>query len=677
MLRIINHFSVFAYRYLTAFIVIASPLFFIPGLSIAPEDTYYVTIAIAAVLALAAYMITALTSSSWHSLTRVELIGYSVFSVAVVLSAAFSRDPKSILFGNDINPFAVSGLLLLPVVVYLVRTLPTTFRNRLKLILLAEVVISALVFAVSYMYQGSVHGILVSLFGGFSSSLSFALYLGLFVIGGVAFLRRDVYARHHKAAVAMTMFIVAALAILVATQGDIRPNLPSSFIVAKEVLINNGPFGIGAGDFTRAWQLYRPQAVVNTPYFDLEFIQGSGTFTTFLSTIGLIGTGAILFLVVVGILVSYTLWKREQNKEERTTLLLLLATQVYFLVLGWVVPMSFALIVLWMAVLGFVFSKVRTDEHSPNKSAVFLFVPILALLLVNSLLLIKKVEGQHYFALAKSASATGDAAGATKYLDQALSYYQNDTYYRGKAELAIQSAQRLVSTPGTDQEALKNQYLAFAKQAVDASLLAIQTSPYNYQNYVTSGKSYELAIPFDKDAALAHAKDAYNKAIALYPGNPYLYLIQARLSASVGEKEGVRTSLTEALKKKENFADALYLMSQLSASEQKADEALQYALGAVQSAPNDPQVWVQAGLLFYGKQDYQNAVIALQKAFSLDQSNGTIAYFLALSLRDGGRPDLAKVIGQELLKQNPNNVDVSSLLKSLETAAPQASTKKK
>jgi len=142
----------------------------------------------------------------------------------------------------------------------------------------------------------------------------------------------------------------------------------------------------------------------------------------------------------------------------------------------------------------------------------------------------------------------------------------------------------------------------------------------------------------------------------------------ARLETSAGTKEGVRTELTEALKKKQNFADALYLMSQLEASDNQIEQALAYAIEAVKSAPNDPLVYTQAGLLFYGKKDYQNAMIALKTALEKDPNNANVAYFLALTLRDGGRPDLAKPLADELLKRNPGNKDLENFIESLKTA---------
>jgi tetratricopeptide (TPR) repeat protein len=222
-----------------------------------------------------------------------------------------------------------------------------------------------------------------------------------------------------------------------------------------------------------------------------------------------------------------------------------------------------------------------------------------------------------------------------------------------------------VSTPATDQEALKKAYLENAQKAVDSGLAAVKLNPNNYQNYVSLGRAYELAVPFDKEGGFDRAKKSYQEAVKLYPENPYLYVMIARLESSAGTKEGVRQNLTDALKKKQNFTDALYLMSQLEASDSKIDEAINYAVEAVKSSPNDPLVYIQAGLLFYGKKDYQNAVYALKLALEKDQNNANVAYFLALALRDGGRPDIAKQIGDELLRRNPGNADLQAFLDSL------------
>lgn len=151
----------------------------------------------------------------------------------------------------------------------------------------------------------------------------------------------------------------------------------------------------------------------------------------------------------------------------------------------------------------------------------------------------------------------------------------------------------------------------------------------------------------------------------------------ARLETSAGTKEGVKMYLTDALKKKQNFADALYLMSQLAASENNIESAIAYAIETIKSAPNDPAAYVQAGLLFYGKKDYPNAGLAFKAALEKDQNNANIAYFLALTLRDIGEPALAKPLADELLRRNPGNAELEKFRDSLNpSVSPQPSTPK-
>ena len=335
------------------------------------------------------------------------------------------------------------------------------------------------------------------------------------------------------------------------------------------------------------------------------------------------------------------------------------------------------MLVMWMVVSGLGLAKVRLTEFHPSKKLAYLFIPVVILLGINAVFSINKARA---FALYNAAQTVTKVEDAERLVTKAATIYNFDGFYRVLVEYAITYNRNLITSTATDQEALKNDYLKKAQMAVDAGLKAVNLNPNNYQNYVTLGRAYELAIPFDKEGGFTNAKKSYTEAVRLYPDNPYLYLMLARLETSAGTKEGVRANLTDALKKKQNFADALYLMSQLEASESKLDEALAYAIEAIKSAPNDPATYVQAGLLLYGKRDYENAVLALKTALEKDPNNANVAYFLALALRDGGRPDLAKPLADELLRRNPGNADLESFINSLvrvETVAPEAPAPKK
>jgi tetratricopeptide (TPR) repeat protein len=640
------------YQYATVCIVVGSPLFFIPGTGFSPDATYYIAMTFLITVALLSYIITAVLTKTWHSVSKLEFLSYFAFAVALVGSVLFAADQRIALFGDLFNPFSAAALATLPVVVYLVRALPEGIRHTLKYILAILLGASAFIFVTALMFTGSITKITVQAFSGFSSTVSLAAYMGLFVVGCLFFVRKVHLSHKYKLAIITTAILFLAWIVSISAENSIRPNLSSTLFVGKSVMLNDGLFGIGAGNFSRAWQLYRPQSVIASQYFGYDFNQGADTMSTFFVTIGILGLLAFFALVLSALYSTYLSYRQAHPN-----------THDHF-VLAWIVPLSYGMLVVLMAVCGLGLAKARLSEFHPSKKLAFVMVPIAVVLVLNSYMTVQKARA---FAVYTKAQKTTVAEDVPPLLSRAASLYAFDGFYRAQVEFGIQANRNLVAGATQDQEELKRKYLENASSSIDAGLKAVETNRNNYQNYVALGRAYELLVPFNKEEGYAPAKKAYEEAVKLYPENPYLYVMLARLEASVGSKEGVRFQLTEALKKKQNFADALYLMSQLEASDSKIDEALSYAVEAVKNAPNDPLVYVQAGLLYYGKKDYQNAVTSLNTALEKDPNNANVAYFLALSLRDGGRPDLAKTIADELLKRNPGNADLQAFMKSLDT----------
>ncbi len=661
-MKLLTNFFTRLYQYATIFIVIGAPLFFIPKTGFAGDVTYHITMMILVAVALFSYVFVALITRTWHSVSKLEFISYFVFSISVLLSAMFSKTPQIIFFGEVFNQYSAAALLTLPAVMYLVRALPEGIRRKLKFVLIGILALSSFVFITALMLGGNFLGVTRALFAGFSSSLSLAVYVGLFSVACFFYIRKGKLAKKWKAVVAVTALIFIALLITLSSQNSVRPNLKSTLSVGQKVMLQDGFFGIGAGNFARAWQLHRPQDVINSPYFQYDFSDGADTMTTFFVTIGILGLLSFMMLVLSALYSTIVSYRQHKEGEEHLVLGMLTVTLFYFVVVAWFVPLSYAMLVMWMAVSGLGLAKARLTEFHPSKKLAFLFVPVALLLLVNAVVTVNKARAFSLYNAAQTATKIEDAEAMVA---QASKIYPFDGFYRVLVEYAITYNRNLVTTSTQDQEQLKNAYLKKAQEAVDAGLAAVKLNPNNYQNYVSLGRAYELAVPFDKEGGFSNAKKSYEEATKLYPDNPYLYLMLARLETSAGTREGVRQQLTDALKKKQNFADALYLMSQLEASESNIDDAITYAIEAIKSAPNDPATYTQAGLLFYGKKDYNDAVLALKTALEKDPNNANVAYFLALSLRDGGRPDLAKPLADELLRRNPGNADLEKFINSL------------
>jgi tetratricopeptide (TPR) repeat protein len=665
-MKLLIRFFTRLYQYATIAVVVGAPLFFIPKTSFSGDVTYHIAMMLFVFVALFSYVFVAVVTRTWHSVSRLEFISYFVFSIAVLLSSLLSKNPQITLFGEAFNQFSGAALLTLPVIMYLVRTLPETLRHKLKFVIIGILMVSSFAFVVALMIGGNALVFTKTLFSGFSSSLSFAAYIGLFALACFYYVGKGKLPKKHKAIIFVTACLFVAWVITLSAQNSVRPNLTSTLLVGKKVMLENGLFGIGAGNFTQAWQLHKPQDVINSAYFGYDFAQGADTMTTFFVTIGILGLIAFMMLTLSSLYSTIISYRQNKEGQEHMILGLLTFTILYFVSVAWIVPLSYAMLALWMIISGLGMAKARLTEFHPSKKLAYLFIPVVLLLGVNAYMTINKARA---FALYNKAQTVTKIEDAESLLNQAIKDYKFDGFYRVLVEYAITSNRNLVSVDTKDQDALKNAYLVKSQAAVDAGLTAVKLNPNNYQNYVSLGRAYELAIPFDKDGGFNNAKKSYEEAIKLYPENPYLYLMLARLETSAGTKEGVRTHLTDALKKKQNFADALYLMSQLSASENDIDGAIKYAIDTINSAPNDPAAYVQAGLLFYGKKDYGNAVAAFKAALEKDPNNANIAYFLALTLRDGGEPGLAKPLADELLRRNPGNADLEKFINSLTPVA--------
>ena len=135
-MKFITAFFTKLYQYATAFIVIGAPLFFVPKTGFNPDVTYYITMITLVAIALVSYVISALITRSWHSLSRLEFISYFAFSFAVVLSVIFSKNQQVTLFGDVFDQSSAVAMLSLPAIMYLVRTLPEKMRAKLKLVLI-------------------------------------------------------------------------------------------------------------------------------------------------------------------------------------------------------------------------------------------------------------------------------------------------------------------------------------------------------------------------------------------------------------------------------------------------------------------------------------------------------------------------------------------------------------
>lgn len=305
------------YKYVTAFIVVGSPLFFIPNTSFLPEITYQITMTVAISVALISYVISALITRTWHTISKLEFLAYALFSLSVIGSVVFARNPMFSLFGESLTTYSAVALLSLVAVMYLVRALPEGFRHKLKMILVGILGVASVVFICLMIFTGQIMDVVAKLFSGFTSPASLAAYIGVFVVAMLYYVKRTKLTMAYKVSLAFSAVVILAWIIAISANDGVRPNFTSSLVVGKEVLVHNGLFGIGANGYSRAWQLYRPISVVESQYFGSDFEQGFGTTATLFATIGIFGVLAFILLGLSALYSTYRSYREESDTEEK------------------------------------------------------------------------------------------------------------------------------------------------------------------------------------------------------------------------------------------------------------------------------------------------------------------------------------------------------------------------
>ena len=111
-MKLLTRFFTKLYQYATVCIAVGAPLLFIPKVGFSGDVTYHIVMAGLVFVALFSYIFTAITTRTWHSVSRLEFISYFVFSFAVLASTIFSKNPQITFFGEAFGQFSRSDSLV-------------------------------------------------------------------------------------------------------------------------------------------------------------------------------------------------------------------------------------------------------------------------------------------------------------------------------------------------------------------------------------------------------------------------------------------------------------------------------------------------------------------------------------------------------------------------------------
>jgi len=381
-------------------------------------------------------------------------------------------------------------------------------------------------------------------------------------------------------------------------------NYKTSTEIATQSLKHNFLIGSGPATYAYDFSLYKPQAFNDSMFYNLRFSQASGLFFEAISTIGGLGTIALLILVLSYLSVSFYLISREKEKNKLYSLGIFSAAMIAFVA---VATTKLEGSVLFLAViLGIVaLSAILLEsEAAPRYLALSLKAsPKFALALAFIFMLISAgvaflfvFLGKIYVADVYAGRAAQESSqkqeDAIVKMGKAIGLNGRESFYYTKAGVYyMMLANKEALKPEADRSVDNiRQYINYS---VSAAAAGVNMNKNSVETIEALAQVYENSGMYVTDS-LKLAQESYEKALTLEPHNPnyFLKLGQIKIADGATKKdEGERKALfgeakdffQKSVTEKNNFAPGYYQLSLIQ-------DALGEAEGAIESATKAAQL---------------------------------------------------------------------------------------
>lgn len=431
---------------------------------------------------------------------------------------------------------------------------------------------------------------------------------------------------------------------------DVRPSWQSTFVVGGHAYATSPVFGSGPGTFSTEWLKFRDASLNNTVFWNIDFTSGIGFVPTSFVTTGLLG--ALAWLAFLGLLLFYGLraliFRTPTDGFVRYVAVGSFVGSLYVLTLAVFSIPGPVVLVLGFTLLGLFISSLRYATGSREWGVIFSRSPRIGFVVVFALtlLLLGSVAGaygviERYIGAVELAASTnalnaGNLDAADAAVSKAILFAPNGTAYRLQATIGQARLSAVAANTKLSQEEARAQFQTALSAAIQSALTATRVAPNDYQNWLTLGDTYAAVVPLGITGAYDNAKTAYAHAATLNPTSPVIELTLAQLEIGNKNLDAARTDLQKAISLKNDYTQAIFLLSQLEVQAGHAKDALAAAEAAVYFAPNDQTVLFQVGILRFANGDTPGAVSALAHAVSVNPQYANARYFLAAAYAKSG-----------------------------------------
>ncbi len=379
------------------------------------------------------------------------------------------------------------------------------------------------------------------------------------------------------------------------SNNEVNPSLGATLSIATKVLITDPVFGVGPNRFGEAWSMYKPDSINNTQFWDVSFGSGSGLLPTFLATNG--GLGILTWLVffflffAIGVRSVFSSIKNGVNWEMMAFFIL----SIYLFISSFFYSTGAVIFLLSLAFTGVFIGLVASNsekeisvsflnDHRKSFFSILILIVVVISSLGVSFKYIERFASIPYF---RSALTASTVPLAENYISKAISLYSNDLYFRTYSQIYLVKLNSIASKGESLSDVEKTDLQTSFEQAVNSAKMATTYNPSNYINFQLLGSIYQAVGSLGVKNAYTEAVSSYEQASKLNPLNPGIKLSIASAFLADGKTKEAKEYANIALSLKQDYIEAILLLSQIAKNEGNNTEAISYAKKALAFAPND------------------------------------------------------------------------------------------
>jgi len=368
---------------------------------------------------------------------------------------------------------------------------------------------------------------------------------------------------------------------------ELRPSLNSTLTIAKESLPSNPLLGVGPNQFAVSWAAFRPQGILGTNIWNVNFTSGNSIFFTSLVTMGILGFLAWLLFIAS---IFYTATRKIFVKSDDITirhLRVIAGMLTMYLLLAVIVftPGLVIQVLLWVSAGILVAQTLSATDNkfwtfsfmnSPKKNFVSMLVVVLVLLgsIVFAFVRTEQFLGRVTLVHASQSFSREEPRGkvesllsrSTNFAKRDDTYTSMSLFYTALLKQELNMFEKNDSLPDDEKTLIKNLWT----NAESYALLAVNSEPKRVENWLFLSKFYFDSTAMGITGSLSNTEKALKGALVLSPSDPAILVSLAVIAYQSSDITAGNDYVVQALTLDPTFKDAITLQNQIKTIQSSA-----------------------------------------------------------------------------------------------------------